>query len=98
MYILRPYSFYTRTHLLPPLCASVPAAHMQAMPLRLKTCSAECLLTGSFSPDGLNDFITINDRDRGSPRRVARCSGTAEVPLLFSSHPAASSHPSFCAV
>lgn len=51
-----------------------------------KSC-VECLLAGSFSPDGLNDFITINDRDYGAPWRLARCSGTAAHPSLLSVSP-----------
>lgn len=94
MSILHPVNFHTHTHTsIFPLCVSMPAAHAGDA-----SQDSECLLTGSFSPDGLNDFITINDRDRGTLRRIARCSGTAELPALFLSHPAASPQPSFCAV
>lgn len=42
---------------------------------------SKCLLTGSFTSDSVNDFVTINDRDPGALRRVARCSGTAALPV-----------------
>lgn len=64
----------------------MPATHTRRCSVSRQKRSVECLLTGSFSPDGLNDFITINDRDRGSPRCVARCSGTAGLPILCFSH------------
>lgn len=70
------------------MCVDATAAHAADA-----SQDSECLLTGSFSPDGLNYFITINDRDRGTLRRTARCSGTAELASLLLSHPAASPHP-----
>lgn len=64
-----------------PLCESMPA-----VPADAASPDSKCLLSGSFTSDSLNDFITINDRDCGAPRGVARCSGTAELPALVLAH------------
>lgn len=74
---------YTKFSPSPPLSPSIWQGN--ARPWQ-KSC-VECLLAGSFSPDGLNDFITINDRDHGAPWRLARCSGTAAHPSLLSVSP-----------
>lgn len=62
-------------------CAHTHTHTLVFSPLRDASPDSKCLLTASFTSDSLNDFITINDRDGGAPRRVARCSGTAVLPV-----------------
>lgn len=74
--IRHPVDHCARTLVSSPLHMSMPTALTDdASP------DSKCLLTGSFTSDSLNDFVTINDRDRGTPRCVARCSGTAVLPV-----------------
>lgn len=67
-------------HPAPPLCPRLPHACTRTHMATARKWKSELRLTASFIPDGLNDFITINDKASTSRRFAARCSGSGRGP------------------